>query len=67
MTAGRRDRHHAVKISLLSDARDGNDRAPHVGKSAYERDKFELSMTVFPILTTLVQEERERIFTILCQ
>ena len=67
MAAGRRDRHHAVNISLLSDAGDGNDRAPHFGEPGYGRDKCQLSITIFTLLTALVHEERERVFAILCQ
>ena len=67
MTAGSRDRHPSVEISLLSDARDGNDRAPHFIEPGYERDECELSITIFPVLTALVHEERKRVFAILLQ
>ena len=42
MTAGSRDRHHNVDISLLSDAGDSKDRAPYFGEPTYKRDKCEL-------------------------
>lgn len=67
MTAGSRDRHPSVEISLLGDARDGNDRTPHFIEPGYERDECELSVTIFPVLTALVHEERKRVFAILLQ
>ena len=44
MTASSGDRHHSVEISLLGNARDGNDRTAHFRKPGYERDECELSM-----------------------
>jgi len=67
MTAGSRDRHHSVEISLLSGGGDSNDRTPYFGDPTYERDKCELLITIFPVLTALVHEERERVFAILFQ
>ena len=67
MTAGSRDRHPSVEIPFLSDAGDGNDRAPHFGEPGYERDECELSITIFPVLTALVHEECKRVFAILLQ
>jgi hypothetical protein len=67
MTAGRRDRHHRVEISLLSGPGDGDDRAPHFAEPHYEQDKCELSIANFSALTALVHEERERVFAILFQ
>lgn len=67
MAAGSRDRHPSVEISLFSDAGDGNDGTPHFGVAGYERNQCELSTTIFPVLTTLVHEERERVFAIRLQ
>jgi hypothetical protein len=67
MTASSRDRHHSVEISLLGNAGDGNDRTAHFREPGYERDECELSITILPVLTALVHEERNRVFAILLQ
>ena len=67
MTAGSRDRHPSVEISLLSDAGGGNDRTPHFIEPGYEQDECELSVAIFPVLTALIYEECKRVFAILLQ
>jgi len=42
MTAGSRDRHHNVGVSLLSGTGDSNDRVPHFVEPTYERNKCRL-------------------------